>query len=221
MMKKAIISALVTAGVVVLMIATLTFYPNLALADTLDQQNTSGALGVGWGDTSNGRDYMCQGFKMATYNQITAVSFWTTSKDGNTAIGYKVWIDAADASSNPSGSVGTGIGGATEITNATLNTSALTKYTLSSTVNVTVGNQYVICFAPWNTTTHAWASSYNDWRTSVSNPYANGRRVHLDGSFANPTAPDSGNADIQFEVYGQTAAGASPTSDDSVMIIES
>lgn len=189
------------------------FYANVVRADNLDQQQNTGAISAGFGDTGNGRDYRCQGFKMATYNQVTAVSFYLNGKDGSGDIGYKIWIDNADSSSNPTGSVGVGIGGETEITNASLVTGALTKYTLSSTVNVTIGNQYTVCSAPWNTTTHAWTSSYQDWTMSVSNPYANGRTVILDGSFANPTAPDSGNMDWQFEIYGQTAtvAVSSPT----------
>ncbi len=176
-----------------------------ALADTVDQSNHTGAISIGFGDTLNGRDYMCQGFKMATYNTITAIGFYVNSKDGDANVGYKVWIDNADANSNPLGVVGVGIGGATEITNASLTTSGLTKYTLTTNVPITIGNQYVICAAPWNTSTHVWASSYHDWVSSTANPYANGKRVHLDGSFANPTYPDSSNDDILFDVYGITS----------------
>jgi len=178
-------------------------------ADNLDQSQTVGSVGIGFGDTGNGRDYMCQGFKMATYNQITAVSFYINSKDGSANVGYAVWIDNADSNSNPLGAVAVGIGGFTEITNASLVTGSLTKYTLSSPVTITIGSQYDMCFAPWNTTTHVWTASYNDWVNATTNPYPNGRRVHLDGSFSNPTAPDSGNDDIQFQVFGQNTAAAS------------
>lgn len=147
---------------------------------------------------------MCQGF-IPTLTSITAVSFQTDSKPG-AGFGFAVWIDNADASFFPTGSVFTGIGGYTEIPSASLATGALTKYTLASTVTLVPGNRYVICFAPINTVTHAWAASYHDWRGGISNPYASGRRVHLDGSFANPSAPDSGNSDIAFETYGNSTA---------------
>lgn len=189
--------------------------PLSVFADTIDQSNHTGITGIGFGDTGNGRDYMCQGFYPATYNQVTAIGFYVNSKDGNSNIGYAMWIDNADTNSNPTGAVATGIGGFTEISNATLNTSGLTKYTLTSPVNVTIGNKYTACFAPWNTSTHVWASSYHDWVSSTANPYApagftGAKRVHLNGSFANPTAPDLGNDDIIFDEYGQTAPTASP-----------
>ena len=220
MLKQVLARKIEIAVAAVLIVATFIFYPGLAYADTLDQQQNTGAINAGWGDVGSGRDYRCQGFKMATYNQITAVSFWPNGKDGNAAIGYRVWIDTANANSEPANGVG-GIGGSTLVTNATLNTSALTKYTLSSTVNVTVGNQYVVCFAPWNTTLNVYASSYQDWRSSVSNPYANGRSVNLDTLYASPNAPDSGNMDIQFEIYGQTASGGAVQSDNDFAIYES
>jgi len=191
-----------------LFVIVVLLFASKVFADTLDQSNTSGTIGIGFGDLGNGRDYMCQGFKMATYNQITAISFYVKSKDGNANVGYKVWIDNANANSEPTGTVAVGIGGGTEITNATLNTTTLTKYTLGSTVDVTIGNQYTLCLAPWNTSTHVWASSYNDFQSSVSNPYANGRRTHGDTAYTTWSAPDSGNADIHFEIYGQTAAAA-------------
>lgn len=170
----------------------------------LDQSNYSGAIGVGFGDLGAGRDYMGMGF-IPTYNSVVAVSFWLNSKDADTAIGYKVWIDAADASFFPTGAVGVGIGGATEITNAQLTTGSLVLYNLASQVSLTPGNRYIVMFAPWNTTTHAWAASYNDWTTSVSNPYANGRRIHGDTAFTTFDAPDSGNADLQFETWAADA----------------
>lgn len=177
------------------------------MAEVLDQTNTTGATGIGFGDISNGRDYMCQGF-IPTLNNITAVSFHIVTKNGNGVnTDYKVWIDNADTDYFPTGSVGVGIGGETEIANATLVTGALTKYTLTSSVNLTIGNRYVMCYAPWDNSVHAWRQSYNDWISSTANPYSNGRRVHLDGSFANPVAPDSGNADIVFETYGDDGAG--------------
>lgn len=180
------------------------------MADVLDQSNYTGSTGIGFGDTGNGRDYMVQGFK-PTLDNITAVSFSVTSKDGNANVGYKVWIDTCDVNSNPTNGVG-GIGGATEITNATINTSGLTKYSLASQVALTPGNKYVMAFAPWNTSTHTWANSYHDWVSSTANPYApvgftGAKRVHLDGSYANPTAPDSGNDDILFETYGNVNSG--------------
>lgn len=173
------------------------------MAEVIDQSNHTGSTGIGFGDTGNGRDYMVQGF-IPTLNNITAVAFYVNSKDADTNIGYKVWVDACDTSSNPTNGVG-GIGGGTEITNASLVTSGLTKYTLTTPVTLTPGNRYVVAFAPWNTTTHAWASSYHDWVSSTANPYASGRRVHLNGSYASPTAPDSGNDDILFDTYGNSA----------------
>jgi hypothetical protein len=143
---------------------------------------------------------MAQGF-IPTATNISAIAFYLHSKSGSPDIGYRVWIDEADANFYPVNGIG-GIGGSTLITNASLVTGALTKYSLSSVVSgLTAGNRYVIVIAPWNTTTNAWASSYNDFRTSVSNPYANGRRVHGDGSYSSWFAPDSGNADIQFRTY--------------------
>lgn len=170
-------------------------------SEVLAIRQATGATSIGFGDTLNGRDYMCQGF-IATMSTVSSISFYVNSKDASTDIGYKVWIDNVDSNSNPQGAVGVGIGGATEITNANINTSGLTKYTLTTPVTLTVGNRYGMVFAPWNTTTHVWASSYHDWVSSIANPYSGGRRVHLDGSFANPAAPDAGADDILFEVYG-------------------
>lgn len=199
------------AAIVIIALAASGFWYKVAHADTIDATNHTGSTMIGFGDTLNGRDYMCQGFVMATFNQITAVAFYINGKNSDTNFGRKVWIDNADASSNPTGSVGVGIGGGTEITNATLVTGALTKYTLTTTVNVTIGNKYALCIAPWNTTTHVWTSDYQDFASSTANPYApaafsGAKRVHLDGSFLNPSAPDAGNDDIQFDIYGVTAA---------------
>lgn len=192
--------------IVVIFLTSLYYMP--VKADSLDQNQATGAVGIGFGDSGSGRDYMCQGFKMATYNQITAVSFYPNSVGGGN-VGFAVWIDNADANSNPLGAVASGLGGFTEIPAASVVTGSLNKYILTSNVTVTIGNQYTLCIAPWNTVTHAWSSSYNDFISSTANPYANGRRIHLDGSFANPTAPDSGNDDIQFSIYGQTVASPS------------
>lgn len=193
--------------------------------EVTDQENTSGSTAIGFGDTGNGRDYAAQGF-IPTKNTITAISFWVNSKSGTSTQGIKVWIDNADSNFYPTGSAGVGIGGQTEILNANITTGSLVKYTLSSTVSVTPGNRYVLCIAPWNTTTHAWSQYYADFTSSISNPYANGRRVHGDGAFTNWSAPDSGNADFQFRVYGYdktplldkisgTDAGFSGTPDNS------
>jgi hypothetical protein len=177
--------------------------------DILDQSNYSGTVGIGWGDTGNGRDYMCQGFLPSASN-ITAISFKINSKDGSTDVGYRFWIDTCDANSNPTNGVG-GIGGDTQITNANLVTGTLTKYSLASKVTLIPGNKYVMCFAPWNTTSNGFASSYVDWPSSTGNPYSptgftGAKRVHLNGSFASPSAPDSGNDDIQFETYYQLSS---------------
>lgn len=171
------------------------------LSEIISVQNQTGSTGIGFGDTGNGRDYLVQGF-VPTLVNISAVAFYIVSKDANADIGYKIWIDRVDINSNPLGAVEVGIGGATEITNAQLVTGALTKYTLDSLVSVSPGTRYGLCVVPYNTTTNAKVSSYQDWHSSTANPYAGGRRVHLDGSYANPVAPDSGNADIRFEIYG-------------------
>ncbi len=179
------------------------------MADILDQKNYTGSTAIGFGDTGNGRDYMVQGF-IPTLNNITAVSFYVNSKDGNTNIGYAVWIDNADASSHPTGTVAVGIGGFTEISNAALNTSGLTKYSLASKVNLIAGNKYCLCFAPWDTVNHVWANSYHDWISSTGNPYAPSgfsaaKRSHGNNLFASWSDPDSGNDDILFETYGAPA----------------
>lgn len=177
----------------------------ITTTELLDQRNYIGTTGIGFGDTGNGRDYMCQGF-IPTGNTVTSVSFQINSKDGSSDVGYLVWIDNVDSSSNPLGTVNVGIGGATEITNAQLIVGNMGKYVLSAPVTVVPGQRYGIVVVPWNTTTHAKVSSYNDWQSSTANPYASGRRVHLDGSFANPSAPDAGNDDILFETYSAIPA---------------
>lgn len=172
------------------------------MADILDQSNYTGATGIGFGDTGNGRDYLSQGF-IPTLNNITAVSFRIADKDGSGSIGYKVWIDTCDTNSKPAGSVGTGIGGATEITNAALVTGALTKYTLTTPVTGLIpGNRYCFVIAPWNTSTHVFAASYHDVMSSTANPYASGKRNHGDTAYTTWSTPDSGNDDILFETYG-------------------
>ena len=163
----------------------------------IDQQNLTGGVGIGFGDSGSGRDYLMQGF-IAKLSTIDAVSFQLNSVGSQ---GMKVWIDNADANFFPTGTVGVGIGGATEITNANLSTTHK-KYTLASAVTLVPGNRYVICMAPWNTSTHVWASDYRDVNSATSNPYANGRRVHGDTAFTTFVAPDSGNADIVFATYG-------------------
>jgi hypothetical protein len=120
-----------------------------------------------------------------------------------------VWIDNADSSSHPTGTVGVGIGGETEILNADLVTGALTRYTLTTSVSLTIGNRYVICIAPWNTTTHAFSADYQDFTSSTSNPYANGRRAHGDTAYTSWTDIDSGNADLQFQTWGEFPVPAS------------
>ena len=174
-------------------------------ADEITTMNQSAPFGIGFGDTGANRDYMCQGFvpKLPT---ITAVAFNLQSVGTQ---GYLMWLDTATAANTSSPSnggldgVGTGIGGVREIPNAELSTS-MKKYPLGHPVKVTPENYYVVCFAPWNTSTHVWATDYRDWDAHNTNPYpSKGRRVHLGEGFNEISAPDSGNGDIQFEIYGQ------------------
>lgn len=170
------------------------------MALVLDQENTSGAIGIGFGDIGSGRDFLFQGFIPGTgKTNVAAISFYLNGKGGANE-GYRVWIDAANANSEPLNGIG-GLGGDTQIANATLVTGALTQYTLSAPVVVTPGTRYVICAAPWNTSTNVHSGNYQDWRSSVSNPYASGRRVHGNTAYNSFGAPDSGNADIQFRTY--------------------
>lgn len=199
----------------ILVIAVL-FWANQAFADAIDTgaTNHTGAIAIGFGDTANGRDYMCQGFVMSQYTTITAVGFDINGKNGDTNLGRKVWIDNSDTNSVPTGSVGVGIGGGTEITNAQLVTGSLTKYTLTTSVSVTIGNKYVLCMAPWNTTTHVWASDYQDIVSSTANPYApanftGAKRQHGDAAYTTWSAPDAGNDDILFDIYGTATASQS------------
>lgn len=180
------------------------------MAHVVDQQNTSGTIGIGFGDVGNGRDYMAQGFILGTgITNISAIAFYLNGKSGNSNQGYRVWIDNADASSHPTGSIG-GIGGDTLITNAQLTTGALTQYILSSPVTgLTPGNRYCFVVAPWNTSTNVYSSDYQDFRSSVSNPYANGRRTHGNTAYNSWGDPDSGNADLQFRTYYDDSLGAS------------
>ena len=193
-------------------IITLAFvYPNIALADAIDSgaNNHSGATGVGYGDAGNGMDYMCQGFVMSQYTQITSVGFNISAKSGTLTTGQKVWIDTtADLNSVPLGTKGVGIGGGTEITNAQLVTGALTKYTLTTAVNVTIGSKYVLCMAPWNTSTHVWTADFENIISSTVNPYANGRLTQGDTAYTTWIAPNAGADDMVFDIYGVTAVAA-------------
>lgn len=172
------------------------------MAEIIDQQNTSGTIGIGFGDSGSGRDYLFQTF-IPTLDNITAVAFYLQGGKPGAGLGYKIWIDAANASHQPTGAVGVGIGGQTEIPSATLVQDALTKYTLTTPVTgLTPGNRYCMVAAPWNMSTHVWASAYVDWRSSTANPYANGKRGHADGAFTTFGFPDASNADIQFQIYG-------------------
>lgn len=168
---------------------------------SLDTLNNSGSTSVGFGDTGNNREYMCQGF-IPDVDIITDVSFYLVSKSPDSNQGYLIWIDRANANSEPLGQAHVGIGGVTMIPNSSLVTGALTKYTLTTPVYVERGQQYCVCFAPWNTSTNSYSADYREFHSATNNPYANGRRVHLDGSFSNPTAPNSGNNDLRFEIYG-------------------
>jgi len=166
----------------------------------VDQKNYSGTLGVGWGDTGSSRDYMGQSF-IPTLKSINAISFRLHAAKPATGHGYKVWIDNADSNGYPTGGIG-GIGGATEISGDNMVIGSLTTFALASEVTLVPGQRYVVVFAPWNLSTHTWENNYFDWTSSISNPYASGRRVHGNGSYAGWNSPDSGNADIWFETYG-------------------
>lgn len=170
------------------------------MAEVLDQSDTTGTIGIGFGDDGAGRKYMAMGFQ-PDLNNITSVSFYMKSKDADTNIGIKLWIDTADSNSNPANGVD-GVGGVTILGNGEIVTTGMTKYALDTAVSLTAGNQYCFVAVPWNTNTSAVANSYHDWQSSTSNPYTKGRRVHLDSDFANPSAPDGGNADLVFETYG-------------------
>lgn len=177
------------------------------MANIKDQENTTGGVGIGYGDLGNGRDYMVQGFKSSSaVTNITHVSIKmnaTGSKD------LKIWIDTANANSEPDNGVG-GIGGVTLIANADLSTS-LKKFELTTPVNLTAGQQYIICTAPWDISGDAWAADFRDWDGAVSNPYANGRRNHGNTAYGAWSAPDSGNADIVFETWGDEPVAATKT----------
>lgn len=204
-MKRLLLLSLIASVIV----AGSTWYftlrqPYIAYADTLDQSNTSGSINIGFGQSAVLR-YSCQGFK-PTLTSVTAISFYMNNTIASQ--GRLVWIDNADANSFPTGTLAVGLG-STELTNAQIlaGNGALTKYTLTSPITVTPGNQYVYCMAPWNTSTHAYADDYSDYLSSVSNPYANGKMSAYDCSGACTwTNNDSGNGDRRFEVYGNVAA---------------
>lgn len=167
------------------------------MAEIVDQENTTGGVGIGFGDSGAGRDYMAQGF-VPLLDNITAVEFDMNGTNGD----LHIWIDDGDSNSEPQGTVAVGIGGSTKIANADLSTSSK-KHTLDSSVSLTPGANYVVVFAPWEISpSDAWAENYNDYESSTANPYANGRRNHGNTAYTTWSAPDSGNADIVFKTYG-------------------
>lgn len=182
----------------VVVLATMLVVP-VVKADTLDQSNSSGSTGIGFGE-SNNLKYSCQGFK-PTSNQVTAVSFKLNSVG---SAGMKLWVDAAGTNSAPTGTLEVGLG-SMEIANNQLSTT-LTKYTLPTPIFVTPNAQYTFCLAPWNTTTHTYSSNYRDLMSSTGNPYANGKVVNYVGSTSTWSNPDNGNADRIFEVYGNNVS---------------
>lgn len=174
-----------------------------AQADSVDQSQTSGSTNAGFGESS-GLKYTCQGFK-PTYDQVTAISFKINSVGSK---GMLLWIDSGTSNSFPTGILESGLG-SMEILNSQLVSNVLTKYTFPTPISVTPNSQYVFCLAPWNTTTHTYSSDYRDLKTSLSNPYANGKSAVYNGtSWSNH---DSGNADRVFETYGQNAGTPTPT----------
>lgn len=177
-------------------------YPKITVADVVYQSNYIGSTAIGFGDVGFGRDFMCQGFKVSKNISINAISFRANSVGGGN-VGFAMWIDNADSLSAPLGAVATGIGGFTEITSGTVQTGIFAKYYLSQKVPVIAGNQYSVCFSSWNTSTHATSSSYNDWVSSISNPYPDGRRTSGDTAYTTWVASDAGNADMLFEIYGE------------------
>lgn len=55
---------------------------NITLADgSIDQQNTTGTTGIGFGDVGSGRDYLGQGFT-AGFDSINAIAFYLVGKSG-------------------------------------------------------------------------------------------------------------------------------------------
>lgn len=172
------------------------------MADVLDQSNATGATGIGFGDTGNSRDYMGQGF-IPTLSNISAISLKLSTVG---TMGLLVWIDNADANFFPTGAVGVGIGGVTEILNSALVAATLTKYSLSAPVTLIPGQRYVIMFAPWDTSNHVFSADYRDVVSSSADPYASGKRIHGNGAYNSFAAPDSGTDDILFEEYSNRIA---------------
>lgn len=170
-----------------------------AKADGLDQSNSTGTQDVGFGNGSTNK-YACQGFK-PTYNRVTAVSVYLTNNIGTEDM--LIWVDAADSNSYPTGTLEQGLG-RMEIPNSQL-AYALTKYTFSSPITVTPNNQYVFCVAPWDNSTHSYATRYRNFKSSTSNPYANGKVSTYSTSGSTWSNPDSGALDRVFEVYGTNA----------------
>lgn len=164
-------------------------------ADLLDQQNLTGGVGIGSGQTPTPQA-RSQGFK-PTYNYLSAIAFKINSVGSK---GMLVVIDNADANSKPTGTYQVGLY-SFEITNAQLST-ALKKFSLPTPLAVTANNQYAFYLVPWNTTTHAYADDYRDWDSSVGNPYANGKQAFYDSGSGTWGNNDSGNADSVFQTYG-------------------
>jgi len=174
---------------------------NGALTEFNDQHTDAEGVGIGHGDAGAGRAYKCQGFR-ATYNSITGIEF---DLNGVGTAGMLVWIDDAIATSSaPSGTFTVGLG-SEEIANAQLST-VRTKYAFDPAITVTAGNYYTACFAPWNTTTHAWTSDYRDMDSSTGAVYNLGRSIVSEAGVT-WTAHDAGNADLDLVIYGTETTG--------------
>lgn len=165
----------------------------------IDQQNTEGARGSGFGDIGNGRDYIFQGFT-PTKDNIAAIGFRINEKSIDPNQGYKVWIDEATEDFYPVNAVG-GIGGVTLISNSQLTVGELQKYNLTSPVSLIPDQKYVIAFAPWNTDTDTYSTDYRDFMISIDDPYSGGIMTRANTGYTDFNTPDSGDADLVFRTY--------------------
>lgn len=160
----------------------------------LDQENTSGALGIGFGENA-GVKYRSQSF-IPTLNLLEQIAVHPNSTGSK---GLKFYIDNADSNGFPTGTLGVGLYSFV-VPNASL-VAALTAYSLPVPLSVTPGNSYCYYMAPWDTAGDVYSDDYRDFRASVSNPYASGKMASYEtatGWYNN----DDGNADMVFQTYG-------------------
>lgn len=156
------------------------------------QQTVNNNAGAGFGQWANVR-YRGQVFT-ATQSSISALLFYCQFDGGGSHIGFKVTIANVNQTTNLP---------MTDIYSFTIAYNQYTqnkynRFTLPAAVTgLSVGTKYCIYFAPWNTSTNAYADYYRDLKWSNSDADYAGKAIRND----NGTWSVESNLQLYFQLF--------------------